>query len=72
MGWTEKEKVHLKLYKEAVETLLSEEGVSTWMERLGSAREHIFKNPRVLEGMKPVQYLINEVTCTIWDKLLLP
>ena len=37
LGEHEKEKVRPKLSEEAVETLLSEEGVPKWMEKLGAA-----------------------------------
>ena len=44
-GEHEKEKVRLKLCEEAVETMLSEEGVPKWMEKLGAALVRLFKDP---------------------------
>ena len=41
-----------KLSEGAVETLLSEEGVPKWMEKLGSALVQLFKSPKGLGGMK--------------------
>ena len=67
LGEHEKEKIHPKLSEAAVETLLSEEGVPKWMEKLGAALVWLFKDPKVPEGMKPIQFLSNEVRATMWD-----
>ena len=53
--------------EQAVETLLLEEGVPKWMEKFGAALVHLFKNPEGYEGIKPIQFLANEVWCTMWD-----
>ena len=67
LGEHEKEKVRPKLSEEAVETLLSEEGVPKWMEKLGGALVRLYKDLEETEGMKAVQFLSNEVQATMWD-----
>ena len=62
-----KKKVRPKLSEEAVETLLSEEGVPKWMEKLKAALVQPFKEPDEPEGMKPIQFLGIEVRATMWD-----
>ena len=46
LGQHEKEKVRPKLSEEAVETLLSEEGVPKWMEKLAAALVRLFRIQR--------------------------
>ena len=67
LGEHEKEKVHPKLSEEAVETLLSEEGAPKWMQKCGAALVRLFKEQGEPEGMKPIQFLSNEVWATMWD-----
>ena len=63
----EKEKVRPKLSQEAVETLLSEEGVPKWMEKLRATLVRLFKDLEEPEGMKRVQFVSNKVWATMWD-----
>ena len=56
LGEQDKENVRPKLSEEAVDTLLAEEGVPKWVENLEGR-----------EGMKPIQFLSNEVWYTMWD-----
>ena len=63
----EKEKVHQKPSEEAVETLLRDEGVPKWIEKLGAALIRLFREPTEPEGLKLIQLLSNEVWATIWD-----
>ena len=50
-----------------MEALLSEEGVPKWMEKLGAALMLLFQDRRAAEGMKPIQFLSNEVWAAMWD-----
>ena len=37
------------------------------MEKLGAALVRLFRDPDEPEGMKPIQFLSNEVRATMWD-----
>ena len=56
-----------KTSEEAVETLLSEEGVPKCMEKLEAALVRLFKEQGEPEGLKLIQFLSNEVCATMWD-----
>ena len=60
LGEHEKEKVRPKLSEEAVETLLSEEGVSKGMEKLGPTLVRLFKEPQGPERLKPIRFITND------------
>ena len=67
LGKPEKEKVRPKLLEEAVETLVLEEGVPKWMEKLGATLMRLFKEPEEPEGLKPSQFPSNSIWATMWD-----
>ena len=61
LGEREKEKLRPKPSKKAVETVLSQEGVPKWMEKLRAVIMRPFEDPEALEGNKRVHFLSNRV-----------
>ena len=69
LGEHKKEKLRPKLSEEAVETLLSQEGVPKWMEKFAAALMRLFKDAEEPEEMNPVQFLRNVLASCRRDQI---